>query len=234
LKRWPDTQDQGGALHPIPAAAPRLEIAGRQGSSARMPGPEPDGEPALPLDLDRIYREHAAAVSVWVRRLLGPRGDVEDVLHEVFLVAQRRLPGFRGEAKISTWLYAITVRVVQSHRRKGSRFRWLRWLGMGGAVADQPPAPTPLQALESRQALELTYQLLDQLPETERIALVLFELEGLSGEEIAAITGDAVGTIWVRLHRARARFRKAFVAWESCQRRPHDQMNWPAEGGPRR
>src|SRR5438552_1977251 len=64
-------------------------------------------------DLGRAYRQHAADVSRWARRLGGPGVDAEDVLHEVFMVAQRRLPEFRGEAKLSTWLYAITLRVVQ-------------------------------------------------------------------------------------------------------------------------
>jgi RNA polymerase sigma-70 factor (ECF subfamily) len=72
--------------------------------------------------------------------------------------------------------------------------------------------------VESRRATEVTYRLLDGLPEAERTVLILFELEGLSGEEIAGVTGDPVGTIWVRLHRARARFRKAYLAWEQRQR----------------
>jgi RNA polymerase sigma-70 factor (ECF subfamily) len=165
-----------------------------------------------PLDLGRIYRAHAADVSRWARRLRGPGADVEDVLHEVFLVAHRRLGEFRGDAKISTWLYAITVRVVQDHRRKD---RWRRWLRLARLAPSDAPAPaTPLEAFESRRASEVTYQLLDALPEAERSALILFELEGLSGEQIAAITGEAVGTIWVRLHRARARFRDAYAGWE--------------------
>jgi RNA polymerase sigma-70 factor (ECF subfamily) len=167
------------------------------------------------LDLGEIYRAYAADVSRWVRRLRGPHAEVDDVLHEVFLVAQRRLPEFRGDAKISTWLYAITVRVVQEHRRKE---RWLRWLRLNRLFADEPAsAPTPLEAFESRRATEVTYRLLEALPEAERSALILFELEGLSGEEIAAVTGEPVGTIWVRLHRARARFRKAYLEWERRQ-----------------
>jgi RNA polymerase sigma-70 factor, ECF subfamily len=164
-----------------------------------------------PLDLGVLYRHHAEDVSRWARRLLGPQGDPEDVVHEVFLVAQRRLHEFRGEAKVSTWLYAITVRVVQYQRRKG---RWRRLL-RSRPVPDGPPPPsTPLERLESRRAVELTYRLLDGLPEAERSALILFEIEGLSGEEIATLTGEVVGTIWVRLHRARARFRKAFDEWK--------------------
>jgi RNA polymerase sigma-70 factor (ECF subfamily) len=161
----------------------------------------------------QIYRQHAEQVSRWARRLLGPHGDVEDVLHEVFLIVHRRLPEWRGEAQIGTWLYAITVRVVQDHRR---RQRWSPWLRLRRWLeADAEPPPTPLQALETRRSLELTYRLMDTLPETERSALILFELEGLSGEQIAAITGEAVGTIWVRLHRARARFRRAFESLDA-------------------
>jgi RNA polymerase sigma-70 factor, ECF subfamily len=175
------------------------------------------GEPAQPQapvarDLAEIYRAYAADVSRWARRLVGPHGDADDVLHEVFLVAHRRLAEFRGEARISTWLYAITVRVVQEHRRKD---RWRRWLRLDRLFPDPPRAPvTPLEAFESRRATEVTYRLLDGLPEAERSALILFELEGLSGEEIAAVTGEPVGTIWVRLHRARRNFRAAYLSWE--------------------
>ena len=73
---------------------------------------------------------------------------------------------------------------------------------------------SPLQDLESRRAQELTYRTLEALSDRDITALIMFELEGLSGEQIAAVTGEAVGTIWVRLHRGRARFRKAFEAWE--------------------
>ena len=172
------------------------------------------GDPPDPIpDLGRIYRDHAALVVRWAQRLLGPHGDVEDVLHEVFLVAHRRVAEFRGDAQITTWLYAITQRVVSDVRRKQ---RWRRWLRLGrGDVPDlQTDAPSPLQALEGRCAAELTYGLLDGLPETERAVLILFELEGLSGEEIAALTGEAVGTIYVRLHRARTRFRQRFLQHE--------------------
>jgi RNA polymerase sigma-70 factor, ECF subfamily len=175
------------------------------GRSRRITAEVPE---AKPLDIGEIYRQHAGEVSRWARRLLGPGQEAEDVLHEVFLVVHRRLPEWRAEAQLTTWLYAITVRVVQDHRR---RQRWLPWHRLRRWLEpDAPAPPTPLQALETRRSVELTYQLLDQLPEHERSALILFELEGMTGDQIAAVTGDAVGTIWVRLHRARARFRRAF------------------------
>src|SRR5689334_10968708 len=105
--------------------------------------------------VDDIYREHAGRVSLWARRLLGPQGDVEDVLQEVFLVVHRRLPEYRGDAKISTWLHEITFRVTQNHRRK---VRFARWLCLTPSVDTAlVDSHTPLQALESRRAGELVY-----------------------------------------------------------------------------
>ena len=177
----------------------------------RVARPSSPADDRAALDLGRLYREHGARVARWAERLLGPRGDIDDALHEVFLVAHRRLVDFRGEAQVTTWLYSITLRVVRDLRRKARWRRWLR-LGRGEDIDAAATAPSPLQVLEGRRAAELTYSILDKLPEAERSALILFELEGLSGEEIAGLTGEAVGTVWVRLHRARARFRKHLLA----------------------
>jgi RNA polymerase sigma-70 factor, ECF subfamily len=179
-----------------------------------VPSSSSSGSAGSALSVGELYREHAATVSRWVRRLLGPDGEVDDLVHEIFLVVQRRLPEFRGDARITTWLYAITVRMAQSRRR---RDRWRRWVpglkpGPLGAIACE--APSPLQVLESRRAVELTYELLDSLAERDRTLLILFELEGLSGEEIAAITGMPLPNVWVQLHRARARFARSFEARE--------------------
>jgi RNA polymerase sigma-70 factor (ECF subfamily) len=172
------------------------------------------------LGLDDVYREHAATVSRWARRLAGPGADVEDLLHDVFVVVQRRLPEFRGECRITTWLYAITVRVVQDRRRRERWRRWLRLPGGGSRHELATDEPGPLQALEARQAVDLTYRLLERLADRDRTVLILFELEGLPGTEIAALLGTSTQNVWVRLHRARTRFRQAFLDWERRSR--HD------------
>lgn len=164
------------------------------------------------LDLGQIYLAHRQAVERWARRLLGPADAdaADDIVHEVFLVAQRRLRDFRGEAHVTTWLYAITVRVVQTRRRKE---RWRRWW-TGRTDAAPAAAPDPHQQMESRRAAALVYGLLERLSEKDRSLLILFEIEGLSGEEIAAVTGRSVASVFVQLHRARTRFLKAYEAWE--------------------
>jgi RNA polymerase sigma-70 factor, ECF subfamily len=162
---------------------------------------------AAPFDLDEVYRSHAETVARWVGHLGGPAADVDDLVHEIFLVADRRLAEFRGEAKLTTWLYRITARVVSGRRRNDRIRRWLgrtRRIDVERALSATPL--TPIEELERRRATETVYRILDRLPENYREVLILFELEGASGDEIAALTGRKLATVWVHLHRARARF----------------------------
>ncbi len=186
-------------------------------------GPVPAAEEGASKGaFETVYRTHAKTVARWALRLLGPGADVEDVVQDVFLVVRRKLPGFRGEAELSTWLYEITVRVAHDTRR---RRRWWAWLsgrgqnpGRGQARPESPPEPEaprdPQELLEARERTRLLYRVLDDLGEAYRTTFILFELEGLSGERIAEITGTRVGTVWVRLSRARRKFIQRMRAWE--------------------
>ena len=182
-----------------------------------------DNAPAVPPDLSTIYRQHADSVGRWARRMAGPHMDIEDIVHEVFLVVQRRLGEWRGDAKITTWLYEITVRVVQDRRRRQKYLWLLRGPSDHGRAAapDQQLAqiaadePNPLDLLERREATENLYRILDKIPEKYRTVIILFELEGLSGQEIADITGSTLANVWVRLFRGREKMLKRFLAWEA-------------------
>ena len=194
-------------------------FARRREPEQATPGPE--AEVARPHDLAGLYRRHADDVARWGRGLGGPELDVEDIVHEVFVVAQRRLPEWRGDAKITTWLYEITLRVVQARRR------WWRWSlrrprgarhdaetmdAVAQAATDEPDA---LALLERREANATLYRLLDGIGEKYRTVIVLFELEGLSGEEIARLTDATIGNVWIRLHRGRQKLLRRFSKWEA-------------------
>jgi RNA polymerase sigma-70 factor, ECF subfamily len=162
------------------------------------------------LDLEGLYREHGSEMSRWVKRLWG-RHDAEDVLHEVLLVVQRRLPDFRGEAALTTWLYGLTARVVIDRRRKE---RWRRLLfrrALPELQLARSSAETPLRGAEREQAARIVYAILDRLSERDRVLLIMFELEDLPIEQIAAVLAISENNAWVSLHRARARFRKIYA-----------------------
>ena len=159
-----------------------------------------------PADFDAVYRAHVDRVARWAARLGGPFADVDDVVQDVFIVVHRQLPGFRGEATLATWLYRITANVVRDRRR---RDRWRRWVGaLVPELAAKLPAPgaTPIEAVEQRETLARVYRVLDGMNERYRTLILLFEIEKLSGEEIAELTGIRLSTLWVVLHRARAQF----------------------------
>ena len=167
----------------------------------------PIAEPGEEIDLDRVYREHGATVSRWVRRLSGS-SDASDTLQEVFEVAQRRLSDFRGDAQLTTWLYSITIRVVSSRRRK-ARVRELLFLQAKAEFElDAQSTETPADSLHRQQATRIVYAVLDKLSERDRTLLILFELERLPTSEIATILELTENNVSVSLHRARERFRK--------------------------
>jgi RNA polymerase sigma-70 factor, ECF subfamily len=201
--------------------------------SARLATPAPlpstpaeSGACAPAHDFESVYRAHSRTVGRWAAALLGPTQDCEDVMQEVFLVVRRRLPEFRGDAEITTWLYEITVRVVQRFRRRAHWWSWITGRGQhpGRGRArerlhpDHQGASDPQATLEAKEMTRVLYQLLDGLSDTQRTAFILYELEGLSGEQIAAITGSKIRTVWVRLSRARHKFLAGMRAWEERER----------------
>ncbi len=165
-----------------------------------------------PADFDAVYRAHVDRVARWAARLGGPAIDADDVVQDVFIVVHRQIAGFRGEASLATWLYRITANVVRDRRR---RDRWRRFMsGLSSDFAATLPSTsaTPIETVEQREAVERIYRVLDGMNERYRNLIVLFEIEKLSGEEIAELTGIRRSTLWVVLHRARAQFEKRLAS----------------------
>jgi RNA polymerase sigma-70 factor (ECF subfamily) len=165
---------------------------------------------AKQLDPDAIYRMHVHLVGRWVVRLGGPAMDVEDTVQEVFTIACARLSSFRGDSTMATWLFGITDNIVRHRRRKQ---RWWHWLsGTADETAGNLPASgsNPLQAFEQVQAVRNVYRILDRLREGDRRVLILFELEELAADRVGELLGISAANARLRLHRARARFLRAY------------------------
>jgi RNA polymerase sigma-70 factor, ECF subfamily len=173
--------------------------------------------PGSSESIDAIYDRYARQVERWARRLAGPQLDAEDLLHDIFIVVMRRWPEFRGDAKITTWLFRITQQVVR-WRRRHAAIRRLLWGRHGPDLLDaRANVPTPVEEIERREQTVRLYAALDHLPEKYRTTLVLFALEGMSGEQIAELTDSEVNAVWVRLHRARAKLADVLVEEEETQ-----------------
>lgn len=133
------------------------------------------------------------------------------------MVAHRRLPEFRGEAKVSSWLFRITQLVVKHQRR---RSRWRRWLrGSAADVGGRLPAPVldPVEEMVRKQAAAEIYGVLDQMSEKFRTVLILANFEDLDAGEIARITGVQPSTARVWLHRARLQYQRIAAAREGAE-----------------
>ena len=156
------------------------------------------------LLFDHLYENYEPTVERWVRRLAGPGADVEDLVHDVFVVALRRRGEFRGEARVTTWLFRITLLVARKRKFRSRLRRFLDKLHRSEAMAVAPPSPTPLELVEQRQQCARLYVALDRLPEKYRTAIILCDIEGVGAEEAGQFLGLSANAVWVRVHRARA------------------------------
>jgi RNA polymerase sigma-70 factor, ECF subfamily len=135
-------------------------------------------------------------------RMLGNAAEAEEIAQEAFLRAHRSLGDFRGDAKLSTWLYAIASRLCLN-RLAGSERR----LGRQGeeTLLRLPHAGSGPDAAAERSELEAALgRAIAELPEDRRIVVLLRDVEGLSYDEIAQALGLELGTVRSRLHRARS------------------------------
>jgi len=161
------------------------------------------------LTFEEVYAARFNDVLRWIRALGGLDADLDDLAQEVFLIVERKLPGFDG-GNLGAWLYKIARNQVKDHKRRA----WVRLLFTGRPQSSDAravplhiqPVPTPHEALEHVEILAFVSQILNRLPVQQRSAFVLFEIEGYSGEEIAELEDVPVNTVWTRLHIARKTF----------------------------
>ena len=144
-------------------------------------------------------------MSRWIRALGGLEADRDDIVQEVFLVVRRRLKDFDG-ANLAGWLYRITSRQVRDFRRRS----WVKHIFNRRRAHEPDDLPHagvgPAAALERKEEQRVLQTLLMKMAEARRTAFVLFEIEGLSGDEIARIQDIPLNTVWTRLHHARREF----------------------------
>ena len=162
-------------------------------------------EPAMVLDVTRLHDEYADFVRRSLQRLGVGQNNLEDALQDVFVVVHRRLSTYDSTAKMSTWLFGICLRVAAAHRRRACP----RYEQGSLRINDQPDqrrSADPEQSAMRREAEHRLELVLDTMALERRAVFVMFEIEGMPAGAIAEVLGVPTGTVYSRLHKARAEF----------------------------
>ncbi|MCX5744358.1 MAG: sigma-70 family RNA polymerase sigma factor [Proteobacteria bacterium] len=165
---------------------------------------------------DEFYHRFRRQVAGNLYRVLGDRTDLEDLVQEVFVIAFRGLERFRGDARLSTWIYRICVNValgkIRTRKRRPAAYGVadLDAAAIDPSLVERPE--TPERSLQRREDRERVYVALEQLAPKKRIVLYLHEIEGLDLKQIAYLVDSNAVTVRTRLFYARREFYKLLGA----------------------
>jgi RNA polymerase sigma-70 factor (ECF subfamily) len=198
------------------------------GTLERTPFTAPAVETGQPLttDIDRVYAEHFRYVWRCLRALGVRDSALDDAVHDVFLVVQQKLARFDGQAALTTWLYAIALRVARRARATARKDAW-RFTSadeVDQSLADVAVAASaltdehPERALERGERLLLARRALNRLDDDKREAFVLAQIEQMSAPEISEITGLPLNTVYSRVRAAKLAFQAEVARLELIAR----------------
>jgi len=154
--------------------------------------------------IDELLTRYEPSIYRFGLRMCGDEEAAHEVLQETLLAAFRHLPGFRGDAALSTWLFQIARSFCIKERR---RHRPTSSLDEPSRAELVDPAPSPDARTHAREIGEALSRAIAKLAPEQREVLILRDVEGLSAEQAAAIVGVEVGALKSRLHRARMALR---------------------------
>ncbi|MCC6461982.1 MAG: RNA polymerase sigma factor [Saprospiraceae bacterium] len=165
------------------------------------------------LSFSDLYEAHQHMVYNLCLHYLQNRQDAEEAAQDIFVKIHRKLPGFQEKSSLKTWIYRIAVHHcldVLKARTRHKRFAFFKTLFSSDT---ETPAPLtnfdhPGVQLEDREALELLFQKINQLPEQQKTALILKYLDELPQRDIAAIMGLSEKAVESLLQRAKQGLKK--------------------------
>lgn len=170
-------------------------------------------ESEVTLDVGELHDKYSDFVWRSLQRLGVPRANLEDALQDVFIVVQRRLDSFDRTTKLSSWLFGICLRVAAAHRRRAHHRREQQDSELSNQPDDNPMAD-PEQVAMRREAQRRLERGLAALHLERRAVFVMFEIDRISAPAIAEMLEIPIGTVYSRLHRARADFSEAIARLE--------------------
>jgi len=138
--------------------------------------------------------------------------DADDITQDVFVQVYQSISSFKGESKLSTWIYRITLSKALDHEKKKKRKKRFAFVQSLFGREDEPIHPVefnhPGVQLEKKESADALFKALQQLPDNQRIAFTLHKLEGQSYQEIAAIMDNTLYAVESLMGRAKSNLRK--------------------------
>jgi len=166
------------------------------------------------MDFNEIYQEFQPKIRNYLSRLLGDQ-DAEDIVQEVFTRVSRGLGSFKGQSKLSTWIYRIATNTAIDKLRSSTHRHASGRISLEGSAGVEPDTssngqtgPPTDQKVIRREMSECVREYVDRLPPDYSTVLVLSQLEEFKNKEIADILQVTIENVKVRLHRARARLKQ--------------------------
>ena len=167
------------------------------------------------LDFQKIHDEFRPKIQRYLTRLVGEY-EAEDLTQDVFIKISRTLQTFRGESKLSTWIYRIATNTALDRLRDPSFKRTVQDERLEHSEPDEvdigikdvqvkTEMSSPEQELFHKERFECYCDCIEKLPLNYRTIVALSELESLAANEIAEILGLSVDVVKIRLHRGRTR-----------------------------
>ena len=158
---------------------------------------------------DDLVRRYEKQVYNFAYRMTGNYDDANDIATVAFVKVFNAINSFRGDANFSTWLFRIVTNLYLDERKRSKahlnvpldEYINLEESSVTRQVED--PSPSPLDRLEASERYEMLARAVGDLPEYQRIMVLLYHTQGHSYEEIAQIVGLPIGTVKSRLNRAR-------------------------------
>lgn len=163
------------------------------------------------LSFEELVKRYEKKIYSLAYRIMGNKEDASDVLQETFLQAFKKLAGFKGKAKFSTWLYRIAVNICLMRKRKRKKMKTVSLdIPILTKKEDEIKrelgddwSESPLATLENEEVKKTLSQAIGLLPEEYRTVFLLRGLNGLSNQEVAKVLKISLPAVKSRLHRAR-------------------------------
>jgi RNA polymerase sigma-70 factor (ECF subfamily) len=160
-----------------------------------------------PHEFSLLIDLHAEKVYNLLRRLLRDETEAEDLTQEVFTTVFLTISQFKGDAKLSTWIYRITVNKFKEHVRNRSRKKRFGFLfsldSVNASESLTSNAPNPQGELENKERSEIVIAAINQLPEKQFLAFTMHKIEGVSQQEIGTILNLSISAVESLIFRAR-------------------------------